>query len=108
MSTKAVALIAGVAGLIVSFAILTLMAFGVSGVLHGHSVDWMYLLWPSSLMLVVGWRTTILGITITAVSIITNCLLYSFIAVLLWTGIRFVSGLLQGRQANRSPSLPQY
>ncbi len=81
----------------VSFAILTLMAFEVSGVLHGQRVDWMYILWPSSLMLVVGWRTTIPGITITAVAIITNCLLYAFLAFLLSTGVRFIVSSLHSR-----------
>jgi hypothetical protein len=36
----------------------------------------MYVLWPSSVMLVVGWRTTIPGIIITASSVVINCLLY--------------------------------
>jgi hypothetical protein len=38
----------------------------------------MYVFWPSSVMLVVGWRTTILGIMITASSVVINYLRKAF------------------------------
>jgi len=38
----------------------------------------MYVFWPSSVMLVVGWRTTILGIMITALSGVINYLRKEF------------------------------
>jgi hypothetical protein len=38
----------------------------------------MYVFWPSSVMLVVGWRATILGIMITAWSVVINYLRKEF------------------------------
>jgi hypothetical protein len=38
----------------------------------------MYVFWPSSVMLVVGWRTTILGIMITPSSVVINYLRKEF------------------------------
>jgi hypothetical protein len=83
VTARQVALSGGVVGLVISGAILTLLALGVSGVLIVNGIDLMYLLWPSSRMLTVGWRTTPTGITITALSVIVNCLLYLGIAMLL-------------------------
>jgi hypothetical protein len=40
--------------------------------------DLMYVFWPSSVMLVVGWRATILGIMITAWSVVINYLRKEF------------------------------
>ena len=67
-------------GLCVSLAVLTLMWFGVSGVLNLGHTDLMYVFWPSSLMLTVGWRSTPLGIAITVVSVALNCSLYMAVA----------------------------
>ena len=68
-------------GLAVSSAVLTLMWFGVSGVLAVGQTDLTYVFWPSSIMLVGGWRTTPAGILITISSVIINCLLYGVVVV---------------------------
>jgi hypothetical protein len=52
----------------ISVGILALPPMGVSGVLFVNQVDFMYVLWPFSLMLTVGWRTTPLGAAITLLS----------------------------------------
>lgn len=83
VTTRRVAYGAGVIGLIVSGIMLALLAFGVSGVLTVGKTDLMYILWPSSMMLIVGWRTTVAGITITAFAVALNCLLYAGGAILL-------------------------
>src|SRR5437667_4470175 len=94
MTTKRLALSAGTIGLIVSIAILTLIGFGVAGVLFTHEIDLMYVLWPWSLMLTTGWRTTVHGIALTVISVFLNCLTYSFVALLLRAGLRFVVNLI--------------
>jgi hypothetical protein len=69
-------------GLLMSGLILTLLAFGVSGVLIvGGNTDLMYLLWPASSMLIVGWHTTPLGILITIASVVINCAMYIVIVL---------------------------
>lgn len=88
MTARQLVLSAGAIGLIVSMAILTLMAFGVAGVLYVHEVDVMYGLWPSSLLLTTGWRTTVHGISLTVISVLLNCLTYSVVALLLRAGLR--------------------
>ena len=71
-------------GLLVSVAVLALMWFGVSGVLiTGPHTDLMYLFWPSSLMLTIGWNKTLVGITLTIISVDLNILMYGQIAILL-------------------------
>ena len=80
---KQVALVGVVVGLIVSASVLALIWFGVAGVLRSGHTDLMLLLWPSSVMLVTGWRTTVPGILITISSIAMNCVMYAGIAVLL-------------------------
>jgi TRAP-type C4-dicarboxylate transport system permease small subunit len=77
-------------GLVISGAILKLLALGVSGVLIVSGIDLMHLLWPSSMMLTVGWHTTPTGITITALSVVLNCFLYLGIAMLLRFFLRLV------------------
>ena len=78
------AIFAGVLmGFLVSCIVLALLWSGVAGVLIVNKVDLMYLLWPSSLMLLVGWNRTVLGITVTLMSIAINCLLYGGAAYLL-------------------------
>jgi len=97
MTTRRLVLSAGTGGLIVSTAILTLIAFGVAGVLFTHEIDLMRVLWPSSLILTTGWRTTAHGITLTVISVFLNCLTYSVVAVLLRTGLRSAANLIRGR-----------
>ena len=76
MTTKRV-LLAGVAvGFCVSIAVLVLLWFGVAGVLNIGRTDLMYILWPSSLILTSGWRSSFVGVATTVVSVGVNCLLY--------------------------------
>jgi hypothetical protein len=95
MNTRWVLLMGAVAGLCVSIAVLALMWFGVRGVLNVGHTDLMYVVWPSSLMLTVGWRSTLPGIAITVVSVALNCSLYTVIAY----------GVHRVLTANRSVSL---
>jgi hypothetical protein len=88
-------LIAGlVVGLIVCAGVLTLLAFGVSGVLGVRGVDLMYVLWPASLILVVGWRSTPIGIAITTLAVALNCLMYMVIALMLRASVRSLARLV--------------
>ncbi len=95
MTTRQVILCAGTVGLIISGLILTTLAFGVSGSLTVHKIDLMYVLWPSSTILTVGWRTTARGIATTVLSVVINCLTYSGIAALLLVCIRSVVRLIR-------------
>jgi hypothetical protein len=81
----------GIVGLVASGSIMALLWFGVSGVLKTHSVDLMYVFWPSSVMLVVGWHRTIPGIMITVSSVVINCMLYAALAIVLRALVRFVA-----------------
>jgi hypothetical protein len=76
MTTRQVLIVCGIIGLLVSSAVLALLWFGVAGVLVVGKTDLMYVLWPSSVMLLTSWRSTIPGIMITASSVVINCLLY--------------------------------
>ncbi len=80
-------------GLLVSIAVLVLLGFGVSGILYVGSTDFMYVLWPSSLILTVGWRSTPSGIIITALSVAMNCLTYAAGALLVRAGMRSIVGI---------------
>jgi len=85
------ALIGGaVIGLIVCGGILSLLWFGVSGVLGVRGIDLMYVLWPSSVLLVVTWHSTITGVTITALAVAMNCLMYMTLALVVRASVRFV------------------
>jgi hypothetical protein len=91
LTAKTAALIGGGVGLVVSAAVLALLWFGVAGVLGTiGQTDLMFVLWPSSFILLVGWHSTIRGIMMTVFSVATNCLLYSAIALLLRACIRQV------------------
>ena len=94
MTTRQLVFTAGAVGLTVSVAILTLLGFGVSGVLTIRNVDLIYLLWPSSLMLTTGLRTTVPCIALTIVSVFANCLTYLVIAVLLRAILRSILNLI--------------
>ncbi len=80
-------------GLITSGLVLTLLWFGVSGVLWTGHTDLAHVLWPSSVMLVIGWRTTIPGIMITISSVAIDCLMYIAILVLFRACIRLSARL---------------
>ncbi len=85
--TTRVAVIGASIGLIVSLAVLTLLWFGVLGILTVDGIDLMRIVWPSSVMLTVGWRTTPHGIFTTLISVAINCGIYGTLAILLRTGI---------------------
>jgi hypothetical protein len=75
MTTGQVLIAGGIVGLLVSSAVLALLWFGVAGVLVGKT-DLMYVFWPASVMLTVGWCRTIPGLMITGSAVAINCLLY--------------------------------
>ena len=87
MTTRAAALLGTSIGLIISFAVLTLLWFGVLGILTINGIDLMYIVWPSSIMLTVGWRSTPHGITTTIISVAINCGLYGIVGILLRAAI---------------------
>ena len=81
--TRNQAILTGAAiGLILPAIVLILLWFGLGfGIAVGH-INLTNLLWPSSSMLIRGWRSTVPGIMITVSSIVINCLLYATIALL--------------------------
>jgi hypothetical protein len=84
LSKTRVALCSGLLGLAISGTILVLLYFGVSGILVvGPKIDLMYLLWPSSIFLLITWRTTMQGILLTALLVALNFGLYATVALLL-------------------------
>jgi hypothetical protein len=80
MATRLVLGAGAFVGFCVSLAVLALLWFGVAGVLNVGRTDLMYIFWPSSLMLTVGWRSTAPGIATTVMSVAINCLLYMAVA----------------------------
>jgi hypothetical protein len=93
MGLKLTAVFGAAIGLVVSGGVLVLLWLGLSGVLEVGRTDLMYVLWPSSLVLVGGWHTTPLGILITICSVVTNCLLYAGVALMLRWGIDLIAKL---------------
>jgi len=71
-------------------AVLMLLWFGVAGVLIVGHTDTMYVLWPSSSILTVGWRSTVPGVMTTMASVAINCLLYMAIVYVLHRVVRIV------------------
>lgn len=94
MGTKSIAVFGATVGLLVAGAILVLLWLGVSGILKAGQTDVMYVLWPSSLILVAGWRTTSVGILIALLAVLVNCALYACLATLLRSGIGLVARVL--------------
>lgn len=95
MTPRQVLLIGIGVGFCVSLAVLALLWFGVTGVLNVGRTDLMYLFWPSSLMLTVGWRSTAPGIATTVVSVAINCLLYMAVAYGLYRIVLAVNKLVR-------------
>ena len=91
MSSRQVLLTGIVVGFCVSAAVLVLFLFGVAGILMVRGTNLMYLFWPSSLMLTVGWRSTVTGIMTTVASVAINCLLYMVVACILHRAVRTVA-----------------
>jgi hypothetical protein len=83
MTVKQTILAGGVVGLLASGAVLDLLWFHVSGVLGFGNFGYRYILFPFWPFMVVGWRSTALGITITVLCIAMNCVVYAAIALLL-------------------------
>jgi hypothetical protein len=81
VNTRTLLLVAAGVAVIVCAVVLTLMGFGVSGILNFHGIDLMYVFWPSSIILLASWRSTSLGIAVTAVSTVFNCLTYIAVAL---------------------------
>lgn len=92
MTSRQILLTGVMVGLCVSAAVLALLWFGVSGILVVRGTDLMYVFWPSSLMLTVGWRSTVPGIMTTVASVAINCLLYMTLAYVLHRAVRAVTG----------------
>jgi hypothetical protein len=91
MTTRQVLFVGGIAGLLVSSAVLALLWFGVAGVLYTGKTNLMHVFWPSSVMLVLGWCCTVPGIMITASSVVINCLLYMGVAYSLRVVVRLIT-----------------
>jgi hypothetical protein len=89
MSTRQTATAAGIVGLLVSATMLVFLWFGVWGIMQIGHTDLAVVLWPSSIMLTVGWRCTVPGIMTTISSVAINCLLYVAIALLLRSLLRW-------------------
>jgi hypothetical protein len=82
MTVRQTGAIGRAVGLIVSGAVLALLwRFGVWRLMRIGSTDLRVVLWPSSVMLTVGWCSTVPGIMTTISSIAINCLLYAAIAL---------------------------
>lgn len=63
--------------------VLTLLAFGLGFGVAVGDVNLTGILWPTSVMLLVGWNRTITGMATTLFSILINCVLYASVALLL-------------------------
>jgi len=91
MATRWFVFVGGAIGLAVCCIVLALMWYGVSGVLYVNDTNLGHILWPSSVMLVVGWRSTVPGIMLTVSSVAINCLLYMVVAYSLWGVLRLIT-----------------
>jgi hypothetical protein len=91
MTKRQTTIIGGIIGLMASSVVIFLLWYGVSGVLYIGHTDYMYVLWPSSVMLAGSWYRTVPGIMITASCTAINCLMYAAIALLLRVCIRLIA-----------------
>jgi hypothetical protein len=91
MTIKQTAATGGAVALLVSGAVLTLLYYGLAWDIMqiGHT-DLRVILWPSSVMLTIGWCSTAPGIMTTISSVAINCLLYMGIALLLRSGLQWL------------------
>jgi hypothetical protein len=90
MTTRRVLLIGSIGGFVVPAIALALLSSGLPSDFMAGDLNLTRLLWPSYVMLVVGWRSTIPGMMITILSVVTNCLLYMALAYI----IRRIVGLV--------------
>ncbi|MGA2416061.1 MAG: hypothetical protein ABSF59_16525 [Candidatus Sulfotelmatobacter sp.] len=71
--------------------------FGVAGILVVGQIDLLYVFWPASVILVVGWHSTIFGMMITASALAIHCLLYMAVAYFLRVVVRLVAPVIKAR-----------
>jgi hypothetical protein len=98
VTTKVIAIIGFIIGLIVACSVLCMIYFGVSGILMVGNTDLMYLVWPSGMMLLIGWHTTMQGIMTTLLAVVINCFLYLTVALLLRALILWAVGVVSPRK----------
>ena len=101
MPRRLTAIIGFTIGLIVACVVLILIYFGVSGILIVGQTDFMYIVWPSALMLLVRWRTSVLGVMTTLLAVSINCLLYMLLALILRALIVWFLGAVMSRRRNK-------
>jgi hypothetical protein len=93
MSTKQIAIIASAVAFTVCGTVLGLLwEYGIWEIMLLGRTDVRVILWPSSIMITVGWCSTTAGIITTISSIAINCLLYVGIALLPRRCFRWISG----------------
>ena len=93
MSTKQIAIIASAVAFTVCGTVLGLLwEYGIWEIMVLGKTDVRVILWPSSIMISVGWYSTPAGIMMTISSIGINCILYVGIALLLRQCSRWISG----------------
>jgi hypothetical protein len=83
MANRRAIVIGSAFGLIASCVVIVLMWYGVSGILICGQIDFMYVLWPVSVMLPGDWLKTIPGLITTVFLVMINCVTYSAFALLL-------------------------
>jgi hypothetical protein len=77
-NNKRAAIVGAIVGFLVCSAILILLYFyGVWYLCPIGRTDLRAILWPSSIMLTVGWRTTMRGVLITLSAVAINCAVYA-------------------------------
>ena len=93
MTTKQTAIIASALALSVCGIILGLLwRYGIWEIMVLGKTDIRAILWPSSIMITVGWYCTPAGLMTTISSMAINCLLYVGIALLLRRCFQWLSG----------------
>jgi hypothetical protein len=83
MANRRAIVIGSAFGLIAACTVMVLFWYGVSGILVWGQIDFMYVLWPVSVILPGDWHRTIPGLIMTALLVMINCLTYSAFALLL-------------------------
>ena len=90
MASRRAIVIGSVFGLITASVVVVLLSYGVSGILVWGQIDFMYVLWPVSVILPGDWHRTIPGFIMTALLVMINCLTYSAFALLLRAFTRMI------------------
>lgn len=83
MVMKKTIIVGGLIGLIVPIITIVILWFGLGFGISIDGINITNLLWPSSIMLIRGWRSTLPGVMITLSSIVINCLLYAGVLLLM-------------------------